>query len=46
MTGWLLNRLSKAFVFPKPEPPIINILYESSVTYGHFGLCSLLFSLV
>ena len=35
-----LNGLSNAFVFPDPEPPIINIQYEWSGIFGQFGLCS------
>ena len=31
--------------FPDAEPPIINILYGLSRIYGHFKLCSVLFSL-
>ena len=34
------------FVFPVPEPPIINILYEWSGVYGQLRLCITLFSLV
>ena len=32
--------------FPDPEPSIIKILYGWSGIYGHFLLCSLLFSFV
>ena len=34
------------FVFPVPEPPIINILYGWSGVYGQLRLCITLFSLV
>ena len=27
ISGWLLIKFNNAFVFPDPEPPIINILY-------------------
>ena len=46
MSDWLFIKLKNAFVFPDPEPPIINILYGWSGIYDHFGLCSVLFSLV
>ena len=39
-------KLSNVFVFPDPEPPIINILFGWSGIYGHFKLCSLLCSFV
>ena len=42
----LFIKLSSAFVFPDPEPPIIKFLYGWSGIYGHFSLCSLLFSFV
>ena len=44
MSGWLINKFNNAFVFPDPEPPIINILYGWSGIYGHFKLSSVLFS--
>ena len=44
MSGLLFIRLSNAFVSPEPEPPIINVRYEWSGIYGHFGLCSFMFS--
>ena len=38
---WLnVSKFSNAFVFPDPEPPIINILYGWSRLYGHFRLWS------
>ena len=39
-------KLSNAFVFPDPEPPIIKIMYRCSGIYGYFLLYSLLFSFV
>ena len=27
ISGWLFTKFNNAFVFPDPEPPIINILY-------------------
>ena len=33
-------KFDNEFVFPDPEPSIINMLYEWSRIYGHFGLCS------
>ena len=27
ISGWLFIKFNNAFVFPDPEPPIINILY-------------------
>ena len=41
-----LLQLSRAFVIPDPEPPIISILYGWSGIYDHFELCSALFSFV
>ena len=46
MFRWLSIKFKNAFVFPDPEPPIINILYGWSGIYGYFKLCSVLFSLV
>ena len=46
ISGWLFIKFSNAFVFPDPEPPIINILYGWSEIYGQLELCFLLFSLV
>ena len=43
MSGRLLIKFKNAIVFPDPEPPIISILYG---IYGHFEVCSDLFSLV
>ena len=44
---WLrLMRLSNAFIFPDPEPPIINILYGWSWICSHFGFCAFILSLV
>ena len=45
-SGWLFIKFSNAFVFPDPEPPINNIQYVWSGIYGHFKLCSVLFSFV
>ena len=39
-------KLSNAFVFPDPKPPIISIRYGRSGIYGHIGLCTKLFSFV
>ena len=45
MSGWFSIKFNNTFVFPDPEPPIINILYGWSGVYGQFELCSVLFSL-
>ena len=39
-------KLRNVFVFPDPETPAINILYEWSVISGQFGLCSFISSFV
>ena len=36
ISGCLFIKFNNAFVFPDPEPPIINILYG---IYGYFKLC-------
>ena len=46
MSGWFSIKFNNTFVFPDPEPPIINILYGLSGVCGQFLLCSVLFSLV
>ena len=46
ISGCWFIRLNNEFVFPDPEPPIINILYRWSGIYGQFGLCSFMFSFV
>ena len=38
MPGWLSINFSNGFVFPVPEPPVINILYGWSGIYGQLGL--------
>ena len=45
MSGWFSIKFNNTFVFPDPEPPIINILYGWSRIYGQFLLCLVLFSL-
>ena len=45
-SGWLFIKSNSANVFPYSEPPIINILYGYYGSFGHFKLCSVLFSLV
>ena len=45
MSGWFSIKFIDAFVFPDPEPPIINILYGWSEIHGQFLLCTVLFSL-
>ena len=45
MSGWFSIKFNNTFVFPVPEPPIINILYGWSGIYGQFLLCLVLFSL-
>ena len=45
MTGWSSIKLNNKFVFPDPEPQIINIMYGLSGVCGQFGLCSVFFSL-
>ena len=44
--GCLFIKFNNTFVFPDQESPIINIPYGWSGTFGQFGLCSVLFSLV
>ena len=44
ISGYLFNEFNNSFVFPDPEPPIISILFGLSEIYGHFKLCSVLFS--
>ena len=46
MSGLFSIKFNDNFVFPDPEPPIINILYGWSGIYGQFLLCWVLFSLV
>ena len=46
MSGWFSIKFNNTFVFPDPEPPIINILYGWSGVYGQFLLCSVLFPLI
>ena len=43
ISGSLFSSLSNAFVFPDPEPPVINILNGWSGISGQFGLCSIIF---
>ena len=43
ISGSLLIKFNNTFLFPHPEPPINNIWYWESGTYGHFGLFPLLF---
>ena len=45
MSGWFSTKFNNVFVFPDPEPPIIDILYGWSGIYGQFLLCLILFSL-
>ena len=45
MSGWFSIKFNNAFVFPDPEPTIINIPYGLSGIYGQYLLCSVLFSL-
>ena len=46
MFGSLYIRFSNAFVYPGPEPPIIDIPYGWSGVPVHFRLCSFTFSFV
>ena len=46
MFGWSSIKFNNKFVFPDPEPPIINILHGLSGLCGQFGLSSVSFSLV
>ena len=46
MSGWFSIKFNNTYVFPDPEPPIINILYGWSGIYGQFLLCTVLFSLI
>ena len=39
MSGWFSIKFNNKFVFPDPEPPIINILYGWPGIYGQFLLC-------
>ena len=34
MSCWFSIKFNNAFIFPYPEPPIINILYGLSGKYG------------
>ena len=43
-SGSLFIKLNNAFVFPDPEPPVIDNLYGSSEICGHLGLRFILFS--
>ena len=36
MSGWFSIKFNNASVFPDPESPIIDILYEWSGIYGQF----------
>ena len=45
MCGWFSIKFNNKFVFPDPEPPIINIPYGLSGKYGQFLLCLFLSSL-
>ena len=45
MSGWFSIKFNNTFVFPDPEPPIINILYGLSGIYGQLLLCLVIFSL-
>ena len=45
MSGWFSIKFNNAFVFPDPQPPIINILYGWSGIYSQFLLWAVLFSL-
>ena len=38
MSGWLFIKFNNVFVFPDPESPIINIMYELSGIYDQLGL--------
>ena len=45
MLGWGFIKLNKEFVFPDPEAPIINILYDGQefvVNSDYVFLCFLL----
>ena len=42
----LFIKFNNAFVFPDPEPPIINILYGWSEIYGHYMLCFIFISII
>ena len=46
MSGYFSIKFNNTFVFPEPEPPIINILYGWSGIHGQFLLCSVLSSLL
>ena len=45
MSGWFSIKFNNPFVFPDPQPPVINILYGSSRMCGQFLLWTVLFSL-
>ena len=47
ISGWLFIKFNNAFVFPDPEPPIINnnLLWSSGIC-SRFKKCSVLFSSV
>ena len=36
MSGWFPIKFNNTFVFPDPEPPIIDILYGRLGIYGNF----------
>ena len=44
ISGCWFIKLNNGFVFPDPEQPIINILYEWSGICDQFGLCSFMIS--
>ena len=46
ISSWLFIKFNNAFVFPDPEPPIINILYGWSEIYGHYMLCFIFISII
>ena len=45
MSIWFSIKFNNKFVFPDPDPAIINVLYGCSGIYGQFLLCLILFSL-
>ena len=46
ISGCQLIRLKNEFVFPNPEPPVINILYGSSWIYDQFVLYAFVSSFI
>ena len=46
VSSWWFIRLSNAFIFCDPEPPIINVLYEWSGMCDQFRVSVIVYSSV